>query len=80
MAERIYNRFLVIKNKDAEKYLTKEEKEYLTNMLVAITNGRARDGKKRENTYLVCNTNESYSDKVLEVILQGETDKEVSNE
>lgn len=75
MADRIYNRFIVIKNSDIDKYLTGDEKESLSIALVAIANGRARDGKAPENTYLVCNTDEPYADKVLDIILDGEDRK-----
>lgn len=76
MGSRIYNRFIVIKNNDADEYLTDDEKESLSNILLAIMNGRARAGKTPENTYLVCNTDEPYADKVLQDILQGESYKE----
>ena len=75
MAGRIYNRFIVIKNSDADKYLTEAEKESLSDIMIAIINGRARDGKTPENTYLVCNTDEPYAEKVMRVILDGEDQK-----
>lgn len=75
MAGRVYNRFIVIKNDDAGKYLTDDEKESLSNILVAIMNGRARSGKTPEKTYLVCNTDEPYADEVMSIILDGEDQK-----
>lgn len=76
MASRIYNRFIVIKSNDADKYLTEAEKESLSDIMLAIMNGRAREGKVPENVYLVCNTDEPYAEKVLQDILQGEDYKE----
>ena len=65
----LYNKYTVIKNTDAEKYLTKYEKLALENICSLIIKGRKMDGKK-SNSYYVCNTDEPYADKVLELILE----------
>ena len=64
--------YKVIKNEDIQKYLTAEEKRQLVHILVNISSGRRADGKNPENTYYICNTDEPYADKVLDVIIRGE--------
>ena len=72
MAEYKTNTHTVIKNEDILKYLTAEEKRQLVHILVNISSGRRADGKNPENTYYICNTDEPYADKVLDVIIRGE--------
>lgn len=75
MKEFIENTHIVIKREDIDKYLTTTEKVLLDNVLSSISIGRAREGKNQNNTYYICNTDEPYADKVLNVILnQGATD------
>lgn len=76
MAEYKANTHTVIKNEDIQKYLTAEEKRQLVHILVNISSGRRTDGKKPENTYYICNTDEPYSEEVLKAILKGEEEKE----
>lgn len=63
------NTHIVIKREDVYKYLTEPELISLEYILNSISIGRARDGRKQDNTYYICNTDEPYADKVLEVIL-----------
>ena len=66
------NMYIVIKQDDAKKYLSQEEKHELINILGKISNGRMNDSKHPDNTYYVCNTDEPYADAVHKVILGGE--------
>ena len=66
------NTHIVIKRDDVNKYLTANQIKYLDAVLNAIADGRKKDGKKPYNSYYICNTDEPYADKVLEVILEGE--------
>lgn len=61
----------VIKNEDIGKYLNPLEKECLRKIVDKITDGRKKDGKK-ENRYVVCNTDEPYVTQVLDVIQKAE--------
>jgi len=74
MAEIIKDKYIVIKTEDAEKYLDDFERHQLELALESIVKGRESDGKII-NTYYLCNTDEPYSDKVLQVILGGEDAK-----
>lgn len=76
MAERMYNKFTVIKNEDMEKYLSDSEKELLNNIILRIAIGRDRDRKVAENTYYVVNTDEPYAEEILQLILKGEDEKQ----
>lgn len=69
------NMFIVIKRKDALKYLTDVEKQNLENILDKITSGREKDNKKPVNYYYVCNTDEPYANAVHDVIIGGEAVK-----
>jgi hypothetical protein len=77
--ERKYNTHIVYKTKDALKYLTAYENETMARLLYKIDQGRRAEGKKL-NTYHICNLDEPYADKVLQVILDGEAQKEASDE
>lgn len=65
--EGMKQKFIVIKNEDIEKYLTTLAKEDLDDILFEIYHGRKRDGKKN-NTYLVINTDEPYADEIIEIL------------
>ena len=69
------NTHTVIKNEDIQKYLTEGEKGVLNAFLIAIQQGRRKDGKKPVNEYFICNTDEPYSKEVLKAILKGEEEK-----
>ncbi|MCR4849792.1 MAG: hypothetical protein K5870_00900 [Lachnospiraceae bacterium] len=66
------NTHIVIKREDILKYLTDNQIKYLDAVLNTITDGRKKDGKKTDNSYYICNTDEPYADEVLEVILKAE--------
>ena len=68
----IYEKFIVIKKADAERYLTDEEFKVLRNLQKKILTGRMSDGKMQNNTYYVVNTDEPYAIQVRDLILKGE--------
>ena len=61
-------KYLVLKLDDIEKYLTDREKFALTNVCLRIREGRDLDGKK-QNHYVVVNEEETYAEKVWDLIL-----------
>ena len=63
------NTHIVIKREDIFKYLTGNQIGYLDEILNVIADGRKKDGKKPDNSYYICNTDEPYADEVLRVIL-----------
>ena len=69
------NTHILIKREDALKYLTDNQIKYLDAVLNTIADGRKKDGKKTDNSYYICNTDEPYADKVLEVILKAESEE-----
>ncbi len=69
------NTHIVIKREDILKYLTDNQIKYLDAVLNTIADGRKKDGKKTENSYFICNTDEPYADEVLEIILKGESEE-----
>lgn len=73
------NTHIVIKREDIFKYLTDNQIKYLDAILNTIADGRKKDGKKTDNSYYICNTDELYADKVLKVILEGEHIKDEIN-
>ena len=66
------NTHIVIKREDIFKYLTDSQIKDLDVILNTIADGRKKDGKKPNNSYYVCNTDEPYAEEVLEVILKAE--------
>lgn len=68
------NTHIVIKRKDVFKYLSDNQIKYLDVILNAIADGRKKDGKKADNTYYICNTDEPYADEVLAIILKAESE------
>lgn len=69
------NTHIVIKREDILKYLTDNQIKYLDTVLNTIADGRKKDGKKTDNSYYICNTDESYADEVLGVILKAESEE-----
>lgn len=69
---RIFEKFIVLKNADAERYLTDEELKTLRDLQKKILTGRMSDGKMQNNTYYVVNTDEPYAKQVRDLILKGE--------
>lgn len=64
------NTHIVIKREDIFKYLTDNQIKYFDAVL-----NRIADDKKTDNSYYICNTDEPYADKVLEVILKAESEE-----
>lgn len=69
--ERIFEKFIVLKNSDVEKYLTNEEFKILRSLQKKILTGRMSDGKLQNNTYYVVNTDEPYAKQVRNLIMKG---------
>ena len=67
----IFEKFIVLKNADAERYLTDEEFKTLRDLQKKILTGRMSDGKLQNNTYYVVNTDEPYAKQVRDLILGG---------
>lgn len=61
-------KFLVIKEEDIYRHLNTLDKKELTRILNKITNGRKLEGKAPDNTYVVVNTDESYIDRIIEIM------------
>lgn len=53
------NTHIVIKREDIFKYLTDNQIKYLNAILNTIADGRKKDGKKTDNSYYICNTDET---------------------
>ena len=68
----IYEKFIVIKKNDAERYLTAEEFKMLRILQKKILTGRMSDGEMQNNTYYVVTTDEPYAMQVRDLILRGE--------
>jgi hypothetical protein len=58
----------VIKNEDAEKHLTAQEKVQLLRLVNKVRAGRASEGKQATNVYLIVNTDESYASDVVQIL------------
>ena len=68
-----YNKYLVLKWEDIEKFLGEVDKKLLEDMCSCITANRHYGGKK-DNAYIVVNEDEPYAEQVWQLI------KEKSNE
>ena len=64
--EGMKDKFIVIKKDDVD-YLAEYEKEYLEESIDRIAYRRMIDGRKN-NSYIVINTDESYADEVIEIL------------
>lgn len=62
-------KYTVIKDEDILKYLAPSELNILSSLEAIISKGRKRDGKK-DNTYLVVNTDESYATDIARILQQ----------
>lgn len=60
-------KFIVIKADDADKYLPLHDRIDLRHILNQINEGRIKEGKK-ENNYVVINTDEPYADEVINIM------------
>jgi len=66
------NTHIVIKRDDVTKYLSEEERDTLDKIVYEIKVRRVANLIPPHNEYIVCNWNEPYAQKVLDVILEGE--------
>jgi hypothetical protein len=62
------NRFIVIKEEDADKYLPNHDQIDLGHILRQIRNGREKDGKTNNNFYAVINTDEPYFEEIKNIM------------
>lgn len=70
---RYEEKFFVIPYKDLE-LLSEEDQQKLKSVLEKIASERKAKGKE-VNNYYVCNQDESYAEKVFNVIIEGEKEK-----
>ena len=63
-----FDKFTVIKNSDIEKYLATEDAKELQALLRRLSVSRKCNSGKKENTYLVINTNEIYAAEIIEIM------------
>lgn len=63
-----FDKFIVFKNEDIEKYTGNLSEATLRKTAELIESGRMKDGKSTGNTYLVINTDESYAGEVIEIL------------
>lgn len=73
--EKVANKFLVVNTKIIEAVSSGTSEAFLVSLNRMIDEYEEKTGKKLSNQYVVCNQDESYADKVWEVILKGEEDK-----
>jgi hypothetical protein len=66
--EDMKEKFIVIKNEDITKHLDVDQQMQLTSLLILIKIGRAKESKTINNKYLVINTDEQYTDEVIETL------------
>ncbi len=71
------DKFIVIKQEDADKYLNEKGKEALHGILETIADGRSMDNKKSCKEYLVVNKDEEYADLVNKLILKEVSAREI---
>ena len=67
-----YNKYLVLKQADINKYLSIEQRNALEYVVRFIANQRKADGLKH-NTYVVVNEDEPYAEKVWQLIEESGT-------
>lgn len=66
-------KYIVLKVEDINKYCTNKQQDELEAIIHEIQDGRAKDNKK-ENKYIVVNTDEIYAPAVFELMhLHGHT-------
>jgi hypothetical protein len=63
-----FNKFIVFKGEDADKYLPNHDLVDLGHILRQINDGRKKEGKSTNNKYLVINTDEPYADEVIAIL------------
>jgi hypothetical protein len=67
-------KFNVIKQQDVFDYLNSDDRKHLDRILRVIIDGRLKDNRKL-NDYWICNQDEPYADKIINIILKGEDNK-----
>lgn len=70
-----YNKYLVIKRTDIEKYLSQDAKAILEYLIEKINTGRLFEKKPLHN-YIVVNQSKTYAEKVWQLIDESEEAKE----
>jgi len=58
----------VFKNEDLFLYLDAEEYKSIVRVAEKVNQGRFKDGRQTESTYIVVNTDERYIDEIIEVL------------
>ncbi len=71
------DKFIVIKRKDAVKYLNETQQEQLWYLLQVIGNSRKANGKSNFNDYLVVNIDEEYAPKIADIIAEHHDIKQI---
>lgn len=80
MAEKQYDKYLIIKWATIEKHLSINESEQFDILLdCARLRQQSAENKLRNNKYIICNQDEPYAEDVWQVILAGEAEKENSH-
>ena len=74
---KFYDKFIVIKKDDLNKYVHKSIAAGLDDVLLEIEEGRKQDGKFPTPFYYVVNTDEPYADEVARLIETHERRKAV---
>jgi hypothetical protein len=64
----IGSKFMVLNKEDIENYLTKEQKKNLENITQTIQNKREINGKSVDNSYVVVNMDEEYSQEIIDIL------------
>lgn len=68
LSEFTLSKFTVIKNEDVEKYLALEDAKELKALIRRLYVSRKCNSAKKDNNYLVINTDESYAQEVIEIM------------
>jgi hypothetical protein len=61
-------KFTVLKNEDIEKYVPQFMVKTLEDISKHIEDGRIKDGKSPNNTYIVINVDEPYAQEVIDIL------------
>jgi len=63
-----YEKYLVLKHEDIDKYLSEAGREELARLCCHIRDGREKDGKYPAPSYVVVNEDEPYAEKVWRLV------------
>lgn len=61
-------KFLVVKSEDINQHLNNIDRRDLLRILNKIETGRKLTGKENGHSYLVVNTDESYADRIINIM------------